>query len=187
MGRQPCPIMGSCSRASFTGLVDECARSSTVDYFWYRETLNTSTSIEESGGLQWWIALALVAAWTLLYVCCIRGIETSGKVWKSKPPPSFRFAPYMTGSRCPSYSGCVHHLHSPVPGPHHLPCQRADSERICWRSQVPLHTKSKRWYNTFKICWTPSVTTKSRITDKDFIQRHLCVKLTEPSFRWRSW
>ncbi|XP_003969076.1 sodium-dependent neutral amino acid transporter B(0)AT1-like [Takifugu rubripes] len=62
-----------------TGLVEECARSSTVDYFWYRETLNTSTAIDESGGLQWWIVLALVAAWTLLYVCCIRGIETSGK------------------------------------------------------------------------------------------------------------
>lgn len=66
---------------SFTGLVEECARSSTVDYFWYRETLNTSTSIDESDGLQWWIVLCLVAAWTLLYVCCIRGIETSGKVW----------------------------------------------------------------------------------------------------------
>lgn len=65
---------------SFAGLVEECTRSSTVDYFWYRETLNTSTSINESGGLQWWIVLALIAAWTVLYVCCIRGIETSGKV-----------------------------------------------------------------------------------------------------------
>lgn len=65
---------------SSAGLVEECARSTTVDYFWYRETLNTSTAIDESGGLQWWIVLALVAAWTLLYVCCIRGIETSGKV-----------------------------------------------------------------------------------------------------------
>lgn len=64
----------------FAGLVEECTRSSTVDYFWYRETLNTSTSINDSGGLQWWIVLALIAAWTVLYVCCIRGIETSGKV-----------------------------------------------------------------------------------------------------------
>uniref|UniRef100_A0A8C8MHY2 Transporter n=1 Tax=Oncorhynchus tshawytscha TaxID=74940 RepID=A0A8C8MHY2_ONCTS len=57
----------------------ECARSSSVDYFWYRETLNTSTAIDLSGGLQWWMVLALVSAWTLLYVCCIRGIETTGK------------------------------------------------------------------------------------------------------------
>lgn len=69
-----CPL-----NANRTGLVDECARSSTVDYFWYRETLNTSTAIDISGGLQWWMVLALVSAWTLLYVCTIRGIETTGK------------------------------------------------------------------------------------------------------------
>uniref|UniRef100_A0A8C5EN79 Transporter n=1 Tax=Gouania willdenowi TaxID=441366 RepID=A0A8C5EN79_GOUWI len=69
-----CPL-----NANGTGLVEECARSSTVDYFWYRETLNTSTAIDESGGLQWWMVLSLIAAWSLLYVCCIRGIETSGK------------------------------------------------------------------------------------------------------------
>ncbi|KAJ7991967.1 hypothetical protein DPEC_G00289340 [Dallia pectoralis] len=62
-----------------TGLVEECARSTPVDYFWYRETLNTSTAIDASGGLQWWMVLTLVSAWTLLYVCCIRGIETTGK------------------------------------------------------------------------------------------------------------
>ncbi|XP_030202859.1 sodium-dependent neutral amino acid transporter B(0)AT1 [Gadus morhua] len=69
-----CPLT-----ANGTSVVSECARSSTVDYFWYRETLNTSKAIEDSGGLQWWMVLSLVAAWTLLYVCCIRGIETSGK------------------------------------------------------------------------------------------------------------
>ncbi|TRY97393.1 hypothetical protein DNTS_032905, partial [Danionella cerebrum] len=62
-----------------TGLVSECARSSPVDYFWYRETLNSSTRIEDSGGLQWRLVLCLICAWMLLYVCCIRGIETTGK------------------------------------------------------------------------------------------------------------
>uniref|UniRef100_A0A8C6PJM2 Transporter n=1 Tax=Nothobranchius furzeri TaxID=105023 RepID=A0A8C6PJM2_NOTFU len=69
-----CPL-----NANRTGPVDECARSSTTDYFWYRETLNISTAIDEAGGLQWWMVLSLIAAWTLLYVCCIRGIETTGK------------------------------------------------------------------------------------------------------------
>ncbi|KAM9332789.1 sodium-dependent neutral amino acid transporter B(0)AT1-like [Pholidichthys leucotaenia] len=69
-----CPL-----NANKTGLVDECARSTTVDYFWYRTTLNTSTKIEDSGGLQWWIVVSLIAAWTVLFVSCIRGIETSGK------------------------------------------------------------------------------------------------------------
>ncbi|KAM3596061.1 uncharacterized protein V6R79_007671 [Siganus canaliculatus] len=69
-----CPL-----NANKTGLVDECARSTSVDYFWYRETLNTSEAIDDSGNPQWWIVLCLVAAWTVLYVCCIRGIETTGK------------------------------------------------------------------------------------------------------------
>ncbi|XP_028820469.1 sodium-dependent neutral amino acid transporter B(0)AT1 [Denticeps clupeoides] len=59
--------------------VSECARSSSVDYFWYRETLNISTKIDDSGGLQWWMLLCLICAWAVLYVCCIRGIETTGK------------------------------------------------------------------------------------------------------------
>jgi len=63
-----------------SGYVDECARSSSVDYFWYRETLNVSTSIDDSGSVQWWILLALTCAWSVLYVCTIRGIETTGKV-----------------------------------------------------------------------------------------------------------
>uniref|UniRef100_A0ABI7VQL1 Solute carrier family 6 member 19 n=1 Tax=Felis catus TaxID=9685 RepID=A0ABI7VQL1_FELCA len=61
------------------GYVEECARSSSVDYFWYRETLNISTSISDSGSVQWWVLLCLTCAWSVLYVCTIRGIETTGK------------------------------------------------------------------------------------------------------------
>ncbi|KAG7324697.1 hypothetical protein KOW79_012713 [Hemibagrus wyckioides] len=69
-----CPI-----NENRTDVVSECGRSSSVDYFWYRETLNISTNIADSGGLQWWMVLCLIAAWTVLWVCCIRGIETTGK------------------------------------------------------------------------------------------------------------
>ncbi|KAM8967453.1 sodium-dependent neutral amino acid transporter B(0)AT1 [Pelodytes ibericus] len=62
-----------------TEYVTECAKSSPVDYYWYRETLNISTSINDSGSLQWWLVLALACAWGVLYVCTIRGIETTGK------------------------------------------------------------------------------------------------------------
>ncbi|XP_072461456.1 sodium-dependent neutral amino acid transporter B(0)AT1 [Notamacropus eugenii] len=62
-----------------TDYVEECAKSSSVDYFFYRETLNISTSINDSGSLQWWILLCLTSAWSILYVCTIRGIETTGK------------------------------------------------------------------------------------------------------------
>uniref|UniRef100_A0A3P8RKN6 Transporter n=1 Tax=Amphiprion percula TaxID=161767 RepID=A0A3P8RKN6_AMPPE len=74
------------SRKCISGLVPtalefvpECQRSTTVDYYFYRVTLNSSTSIADSGGLQWPIVLCLLAAWTIVCICCIRGINTSGK------------------------------------------------------------------------------------------------------------
>ncbi|XP_033837410.1 solute carrier family 6 member 19b [Periophthalmus magnuspinnatus] len=69
-----CPI-----NSNLTGPVSECERSSSVDYFWYRQTLNITPHIEEDGGLQWWLLLCHICAWTVLYLCIIRGIETTGK------------------------------------------------------------------------------------------------------------
>uniref|UniRef100_A0A8C7YNM6 Transporter n=1 Tax=Oryzias sinensis TaxID=183150 RepID=A0A8C7YNM6_9TELE len=62
-----------------TEYVPECQRSSTVDYYFYRETLNISTSIANSGGIQWQMVVCLFAAWTVLCISFIRGINTSGK------------------------------------------------------------------------------------------------------------
>ncbi|XP_074543410.1 sodium-dependent neutral amino acid transporter B(0)AT1-like [Halichoeres trimaculatus] len=70
-----CPL-----NANGTGFVPECHGSSTMDYFYYRVTLNISTSIDDSGGIHWPIVVCLLAAWTLLCICYIRGISTSGKV-----------------------------------------------------------------------------------------------------------
>ncbi|KAG7501163.1 hypothetical protein JOB18_041483 [Solea senegalensis] len=62
-----------------TGFVPECQESSTVDYFFYRVTLNSSQSIADSGEIQWAIVVCLLAAWTVVAICCIRGISTTGK------------------------------------------------------------------------------------------------------------
>ncbi|XP_074469651.1 sodium-dependent neutral amino acid transporter B(0)AT1-like isoform X1 [Sebastes fasciatus] len=62
-----------------TEFVSECQRSSTVDYYFYRVTLNSSTSIADSGGIHWPIVLCLLTAWTVIAICCIRGIGTAGK------------------------------------------------------------------------------------------------------------
>ncbi|XP_072316444.1 solute carrier family 6 member 19b [Eucyclogobius newberryi] len=69
-----CPI-----NSNLTGPVAECERSSSVDNFWYRQTLNITPDIEEDGGLQWWMLLCHICAWAVLYLCIIRGIETTGK------------------------------------------------------------------------------------------------------------
>ncbi|KAM8840980.1 sodium-dependent neutral amino acid transporter B(0)AT1-like isoform 2-T2 [Spinachia spinachia] len=62
-----------------TGFVSECQRSSTVDYYFYRVTLNSSTSIADSGGIHWPVVLCLLTAWSVVAICCMRGIGTSGK------------------------------------------------------------------------------------------------------------
>ncbi len=59
---------------------DECDQSGAASYFWYRETLNIADSIDEPGGISWKILLSTIAAWTLICVCLIKGIKSSGKV-----------------------------------------------------------------------------------------------------------
>lgn len=71
------------------GFVPECQRSSSVDYFYYRETLDSTASIDDSGGIYWPVVLCLLAAWTAIMMCYIRGIGTSGKVGSSVEPLSF--------------------------------------------------------------------------------------------------
>ncbi|NXO28190.1 S6A18 protein, partial [Cisticola juncidis] len=62
-----------------TGFNEECYESTAVNYFWYRKTLNITPDIAESGTLQWWLILCLAACWGIVYLCTIRGIETTGK------------------------------------------------------------------------------------------------------------
>ncbi|XP_049715006.1 inactive sodium-dependent neutral amino acid transporter B(0)AT3 [Elephas maximus indicus] len=63
-----------------TGFVEECQSSSAVSYFWYRQTLNTTADINDSGSVQWRLLLCLAACWVIVYLCVIRGIESTGKV-----------------------------------------------------------------------------------------------------------
>ncbi|KAL4659456.1 sodium-dependent neutral amino acid transporter B(0)AT2-like [Arapaima gigas] len=58
----------------------ECEQSSATTYYWYREALNITSSISESGGLNWRMTLCLLAAWFLVCLAMIKGIQSSGKV-----------------------------------------------------------------------------------------------------------
>ncbi|XP_070553426.1 sodium-dependent proline transporter-like [Ptychodera flava] len=52
---------------------------STQEYWdWF--VLRRSESINESGELVWQLALCLLLAWTIVYLCIIKGVKTSGKV-----------------------------------------------------------------------------------------------------------
>lgn len=69
------PVFMLCS-----DVVPECEKSSATTYYWYREALDISDSISESGGLNWRMTLCLLAAWTMVCLAMIKGIQSSGKV-----------------------------------------------------------------------------------------------------------
>ncbi|KAJ0054856.1 hypothetical protein NL108_006302 [Boleophthalmus pectinirostris] len=69
-----CPL-----NANRTGFNEECEKSTPVNYFWYRETLNITTDIESSGTIQWTMVLCLASAWCIVYICFIKGIQSMGK------------------------------------------------------------------------------------------------------------
>ncbi|XP_076841055.1 sodium-dependent neutral amino acid transporter B(0)AT2 [Brachyhypopomus gauderio] len=72
-----CPLV---KNKTSTYVVPECEKSSATTYFWYRRTLDISDSISESGGLNWRMTLCLVAAWSIVCLAMIKGIQSSGKV-----------------------------------------------------------------------------------------------------------
>ncbi|XP_004368760.1 sodium- and chloride-dependent transporter XTRP3 [Trichechus manatus latirostris] len=70
-----CPL-----NSNHTDYDEECEKASSTQYFWYRKTLNISPSIEETGVVQWQPALCLILAWLVVYLCILRGTESTGKV-----------------------------------------------------------------------------------------------------------
>ncbi|CAJ0608789.1 unnamed protein product [Cylicocyclus nassatus] len=72
---------GACPRDD-NGTIDiECQMSSsTTMYFWNREALDTTGSIGELDSFNPHITISLIVAWTLIYLCVMKGIKSSGKV-----------------------------------------------------------------------------------------------------------
>ncbi|KAM3596471.1 uncharacterized protein V6R79_015022 [Siganus canaliculatus] len=77
--QDPLPWMQCPLNDNGTEFISECQQSSTVDYYYYRVSLNTTASIDDSGGLHWPIVVCLLAAWSVMGLCYVRGISTSGK------------------------------------------------------------------------------------------------------------
>ncbi|XP_019750329.1 sodium-dependent neutral amino acid transporter B(0)AT2 isoform X2 [Hippocampus comes] len=72
-----CPLA---KNRNSTFVVPECEKSSATTYYWYREALDISDKISESGGLNWKMTLCLLAAWSMVCLAMIKGIQSSGKV-----------------------------------------------------------------------------------------------------------
>ncbi|XP_043116334.1 sodium- and chloride-dependent transporter XTRP3-like [Puntigrus tetrazona] len=70
-----CPV-----NANRTGYLEECEVASPTQYFFYRQTLNISSSIDENGGLHMGQALCLLLAWIIVYLFIVRGVKSTGVV-----------------------------------------------------------------------------------------------------------
>ncbi|XP_063705446.1 sodium-dependent neutral amino acid transporter B(0)AT3 [Culicoides brevitarsis] len=73
-----CPLNATSVNGSSP--IEECAQSSETAYFWYRQTLDASANIEETGGFKWWIVLCLLVAWVVVFFIVMKGIQSSGNV-----------------------------------------------------------------------------------------------------------
>ncbi|XP_044599319.1 sodium- and chloride-dependent transporter XTRP3 isoform X1 [Cotesia glomerata] len=60
--------------------IEECSKSSSTAYYWYRVTLDASPSIEQGMELKWWIVLCLLMSWIIVFFIVMKGIQSSGKV-----------------------------------------------------------------------------------------------------------
>lgn len=74
-----CPI-----NSNRTAPIEECQRATPTQYFFYRETLDISSSIEENGGIHTGQALCLLLAWVITYLFIVRGVKSTGKVREGK-------------------------------------------------------------------------------------------------------
>lgn len=74
----------------------ECEKSSATTYFWYREALDISNSISESGGLNWKMTLCLLVAWSIVGMAVVKGIQSSGKVSRDKAAGAQRAGAWTT-------------------------------------------------------------------------------------------
>ena len=63
-----------------TGPDEECERATPTQYFFYRQTLNISSSIDETGGMHLGQVLCLLLAWAFTFLFILRGVKSTGKV-----------------------------------------------------------------------------------------------------------
>uniref|UniRef100_W5M739 Transporter n=1 Tax=Lepisosteus oculatus TaxID=7918 RepID=W5M739_LEPOC len=81
--QSPLPWQGCPVNHNRTGYVEECMKSTPVNYFWYRETLNITPNIEINGTLQWWMVAVYITAtfpYLVLTIFLIRALTLPGAV-----------------------------------------------------------------------------------------------------------
>ena len=69
-------------------VVDNCTYSqSSTTQFWERYVLDLTPGLQEFGdlgGFGWKLPLALFGSWTVVFLCLMKGVKSSGKVREKK-------------------------------------------------------------------------------------------------------
>jgi len=65
---------------TITREVEECTKGGATSYFWYRNALDVSPSMDSPDGIKWKMLICLIVAWCIVYACIWKGIKSSGKV-----------------------------------------------------------------------------------------------------------
>lgn len=110
--------------------------SSPTQYFWYRTTLMVSKDINTPEIFNWKIALALIIAWILVYMCMIKGIASSGKVREDFYSQSISSQSFIL-----TFSGCIRDRHISVYRPDHFLLSRCDVDGYVGWCTTSLHAK----------------------------------------------
>lgn len=121
----------------------ECKSPTT--YFWYHTTLDASPSMDESGGLKWWIVLCLFAAWAIVFLIVMKGIQSSGNVnlafrlfFAYSDAQSTKFLFLFLLMRSPV--GCVLYITLSVHCAHHILHTGHNVERCQCRPGTHVHS-----------------------------------------------
>ncbi|XP_078365006.1 sodium-dependent neutral amino acid transporter B(0)AT3-like [Oculina patagonica] len=110
-----CPKLSSGLNGTELTVPKECSGSGPTAYFYHRETLMHANRIEESAEINWKLAVALVVAWLLAYLCIIKSIQSSGKVvyFTATFPYLVLFAFFIRGLLLKGFEAGLIHLFTP--------------------------------------------------------------------------
>lgn len=76
--------------------IEECTKGGATSYFWYRNALDVSPSMDSPEGIKWKMLLCLIFAWLIVYACIWKGIKSSGKVTMGEKNTTLKFKSFYS-------------------------------------------------------------------------------------------
>ncbi|WAR11375.1 SC6A8-like protein [Mya arenaria] len=72
-------VNAACNASKAVYTADDMARTASKE-FWHNYVLHRTDGLEDLGTIQWHLAVALVVAWLVIFLCLMKGIKSVGKV-----------------------------------------------------------------------------------------------------------